>query len=109
MWDGRFANNSWLQEVPKPLSKVTWDNYAIISANTALDLRLATNEEPYQANAKVVKLIHDGKAVSMPAWVQPGHPDGTVTVYLGYGRQRAGHVGNKLGFDVYAIRTAKAP
>jgi molybdopterin-containing oxidoreductase family iron-sulfur binding subunit len=107
--DGRFANNSWLQEVPKPLSKVTWDNYAIISKTTAEKIGLAPNEEPYQANAKLVRLTHDGKGISMPAWVQAGHPDGTITVYLGYGRQRAGNVGNNLGFNVYSIRTAKAP
>ncbi|MBO0719298.1 MAG: TAT-variant-translocated molybdopterin oxidoreductase [Blastocatellia bacterium] len=107
--DGRFANNSWLQELPKPLSKITWDNYAIISSRTANDLGLAPNDEPYQANAKMIKLKHEGKELTMPAWVQPGHPDDTVTIYLGYGRQRAGNVGNNIGFPSYSLRTANAP
>ena len=107
--DGRFANNSWLQELPKPINKITWDNFAIVSAKTAASIGLAANEEPYHANAKMVKLIHDGHELSMPAWVQPGHPDNSVTVYLGYGRTRAGSVGTRLGFNTYSLRTATAP
>ncbi|MCI0336542.1 MAG: TAT-variant-translocated molybdopterin oxidoreductase [Acidobacteria bacterium] len=107
--DGRFANNSWLQELPKPINKITWDNFAIISAKTAHDLALAPNEEPYQANAKMIKLIHDRRELVIPTWVQPGHPDDTVTVFLGYGRDRAGNVGNNLGFPTYQLRTAGAP
>ncbi len=107
--DGRFVNNAWLQETPKPISKVTWDNYAIISVKTANDLGLSPNKEPHQAEAKLIKLIHDGKEKLLPAWVQPGHPDNTVTVFLGYGRERAGSVGSNLGVDAYALRTASAP
>ncbi len=107
--DGRFANNSWLQEIPKPINKVTWDNFAIISARTAADLGLSLNEEPYHANARMIKLVHEGKELSLPAWVQPGHPDNSVTVYLGYGRTRAGSVGTKLGFNTYLLRTAAEP
>jgi len=106
--DGRFANNGWLQECPKPINKIAWDNFAIISAKTAQKLALAPNEEPSHANAKMLKLSHDGKELAMPAWVQAGHPDDTVTVYLGYGRERAGSVGNKLGFDTYGLRTTTA-
>jgi molybdopterin-containing oxidoreductase family iron-sulfur binding subunit len=107
--DGRFANNSWLQELPKPISKVTWDNYAIISQRTANELGLAPNEEPHHANAKMIRLINEGREIAMPAWVQPGHPDNSVTVYLGYGRERAGNIGNGLGFNTYTIRTANTP
>lgn len=107
--DGRFANNGWLQECPKPINKVTWDNFAIISAKTATKLNLAPNEEPYHATAKMVKLSHDGKELAMPAWIQAGQPDDTVTVYLGYGRERAGSVGNGLGFNTYLLRTSAAP
>ncbi len=107
--DGRYANNSWLQEIPKPISMITWDNFAIISVRTAHDLGLAPNEEPYHANAKMIRLIHDGKQLEMPVWVQPGHPDNTVTVFLGYGRERAGGVGSNLGFNTYRLRTATAP
>lgn len=107
--DGRFANNGWLQECPKPINKITWDNFAIISEKTAVKVGLAPHEEPYHATAKMLKLTHDGKELAMPAWVQAGHPDDTVTVYLGYGRERAGNVGNKLGFNTYLLRTSSAP
>jgi len=107
--DGRFANNSWLQELPKPISKVTWDNYAIISAKTASALGLAPKEEPNHTQAKMVRIVHGGRELTLPAWVQPGHPDNSVTVFLGYGRTRAGNVGTGLGFNAYALRTADAP
>jgi molybdopterin-containing oxidoreductase family iron-sulfur binding subunit len=107
--DGRFANNSWLQETPKPINKITWDNFAIISPNTANALNLAPNEEPHRANAKMLRLVNEGRELAMPAWVQPGHPDNTVTVYLGYGRTRAGATGNGHGFNSYTIRTANTP
>jgi molybdopterin-containing oxidoreductase family iron-sulfur binding subunit len=109
VYDGRFANNSWLQETPKPVNKIAWDNFAIISQKTANDLGLATVAEPYKANAKMIRLTNDGRDLAMPVWVQPGHPDNSVTVYLGYGRQRAGGVGNGLGFNTYTIRTVNTP
>jgi MoCo/4Fe-4S cofactor protein with predicted Tat translocation signal len=107
--DGRFANNSWLQETPKPISKITWDNYAIISQKTAEDLAVAPEEERKRASAKMIRLTNEGMELAMPAWVQPGHPDNSVTVFLGYGRDRAGGVGNGLGFDTYAIRAVNTP
>ncbi|MGH9939878.1 MAG: 4Fe-4S dicluster domain-containing protein, partial [Blastocatellia bacterium] len=109
VYDGRFANNSWLQELPKPINKITWDNFAIISQNTADALALAPEEGPYKANAKMIRLVNEGRDLMMPAWIQPGHPDNSVTVYLGYGRQRAGGVGNGLGFDTYSIRAVNTP
>jgi len=57
----------------------------------------------------MIRLIHEGRDLTIPAWVQPGHPDNSVTVYLGYGRSRAGSVGSKLGFNTYSLRTASAP
>jgi molybdopterin-containing oxidoreductase family iron-sulfur binding subunit len=107
--DGRFANNAWLQETPKPINKVTWDNFAIISQNTATRLGLQPDKEPYHAHARMVRLVNEGLNLVMPAWIQPGHPDNSVTVYLGYGRKRAGGVGNSLGFDTYSIRTVNTP
>lgn len=103
--DGRFANNGWLQECPKPINKITWDNFAIVSPTTAAKLNLSPNDEPYHATAKMLSITVDGKNLVMPAWVQAGHPDETVTVYLGYGRERAGNVGNRLGFNTYLLRT----
>jgi molybdopterin-containing oxidoreductase family iron-sulfur binding subunit len=107
--DGRFANNSWLQETPKPINKISWDNFAIVSLKTANDLGLSLGEEPYHANARMIRLVNEGRELAMPAWVQPGHPDNSVTVYLGYGRERAGGVGNECGFNTYVIRTANTP
>jgi molybdopterin-containing oxidoreductase family iron-sulfur binding subunit len=107
--DGRFANNSWLQETPKPINKITWDNFAIVSLNTANKLGIPPKDEPYLDFAKMIRLTNEGREITMPVWVQPGHPDNSVTVYLGYGRKRAGNVGNGLGFDAYTIRGANTP
>src|SRR5262249_43689742 len=85
VYDGRFANNSWLQETPKPINKIAWDNFAIVSQKTAHDLGLSPDAEPYKANAKMLRLSNEGRELAMPVWVQVGHPDNSVTVYLGYG------------------------
>jgi molybdopterin-containing oxidoreductase family iron-sulfur binding subunit len=101
VWDGRFANNAWLQELPKPLTKLTWDNAAQLSPATAARLGL-TNEE-------VVELRYQGRTLRAPIWIVPGHAEDAVTVHLGYGRWRAGRVGTGIGVNAYALRTAKAP
>jgi molybdopterin-containing oxidoreductase family iron-sulfur binding subunit len=99
--DGRWANNGWLQELPKPLTKITWDNAVIISFNTAKAQNLT--------NFDVVDVKHGDRAVKGQIWIQPGHPDNTITLHLGYGRTRAGKVGNGTGFNAYALRTTDAP
>jgi molybdopterin-containing oxidoreductase family iron-sulfur binding subunit len=99
--DGRFANNGWLHELPRPLTKLTWDNAALVSPLTAGRLELS--------NGDVVELLHDGRTVSAPIWIAPGHGDDCVTVQLGYGRTRAGKIGTGVGFNAYAIRTSEAP
>ena len=101
IWDGRFANNGWLQELPKPLTKLTWDNAACISPRTAQDRKLADGD--------VVTLRYRGRQVEAPVLIVPGHPDGVVSVSLGYGRTRAGNVGTGAGFNAYALRTSDAP
>lgn len=101
IWDGRFANNGWLQELPKPVSKLTWDNAALLSPATAAGSGL-TNED-------LIELQYQGRSVRAPVWIMPGHADESITVYLGYGRTRAGHVGTGIGFNAYALRTAGAP
>ncbi|HTS17388.1 MAG TPA: TAT-variant-translocated molybdopterin oxidoreductase [Verrucomicrobiae bacterium] len=101
IWDGAFANNGWLQELPKPFSKLTWDNAALISPATATKLGLA--------NEDVVGLQYRGRSVHAPVWIQPGQPDDCVTVHFGYGRTRVGRVGRGAGFNAYAIRTSDAP
>ncbi|MBI3848644.1 MAG: 4Fe-4S dicluster domain-containing protein [Planctomycetes bacterium] len=99
--DGRFANNGWLQELPKPVTKLTWDNAALVSPATAERLKLE--------NEDVVELRHGGRSVEAPIWIVPGHADDTFTVHLGYGRTRAGRVGNGAGFDAYVLRTSTTP
>jgi len=101
VWDGRFANNAWLQELPRQLTTITWDNAAYISPATAQRLGY-TNED-------LVELRFDGRAVRAPIWIVPGHADDSVTLHMGYGRQRAGQVGTGVGANAYAIRTSGAP
>jgi MoCo/4Fe-4S cofactor protein with predicted Tat translocation signal len=106
IYDGRFANNGWLQELPKPITKLTWDNAILISPNTAKALGLANvmGTKGGDTYADLVELEYQGRKVRGPVWITAGHPDNTVTVHLGYGRTRAGKVGNKIGFNAYAIR-----
>ncbi|MCK6558409.1 TAT-variant-translocated molybdopterin oxidoreductase [candidate division KSB1 bacterium] len=99
--DGRFANNGWLQELPKPLTKLTWDNAALLSPATAQRLKLQ--------NEEVVELQYQGRTVNAPVWIMPGHPEATVTVHFGYGRSRGGQLASGTGFNAYALRTSAAP
>ncbi len=101
VWDGRFANNGWLQELPKPLTKLTWDNAAIIAPTLAERLGVK--------NGEVVELRRGDRQVLAPVWILPGQAVETVTVHLGYGRWRAGRVGSHLGFNAYRLRTSGAP
>jgi MoCo/4Fe-4S cofactor protein with predicted Tat translocation signal len=99
--DGRYANNGWLQELPKPLSKLTWDNAVFMSPNTAARLLVKAGD--------VVRLKHDGRTAAGPVYVMPGQPDDGLTVHLGYGRTRTGRVGEGAGFSAYALRPLAQP
>jgi MoCo/4Fe-4S cofactor protein with predicted Tat translocation signal len=101
IYDGRFSNNGWLQELPKPLTKLTWDNPIMIGPAMAERLKLNFKD--------VAELEFQGKKVKGAVWIQAGHPDNSITVFLGYGRTRAGRVGTGTGFDVYPLRTSQAP
>jgi MoCo/4Fe-4S cofactor protein with predicted Tat translocation signal len=101
VWDGQYANNGWLQEVPKPFSKLTWDNALLVSPNTAGQLRV-NNED-------VVLLNFNGRNLYMPVWIAPGQADETVTVFMGYGRQKSGRVGTGIGTNAYTIRSVENP
>ncbi|MBK9713952.1 MAG: TAT-variant-translocated molybdopterin oxidoreductase [Kouleothrix sp.] len=101
IWDGRFANNAWLQELPKPMTTLTWDNVALLSPATAERLGLSSED--------VVELRLGGRAVRAPAWVMPGHADDAVTLFFGYGRTIAGQVGSNIGYNAYALRSSGAP
>lgn len=101
IYDGRFANNGWLQELPKPLTKLTWDNPVMIGPAMAERMKLNFKD--------VVELEFNGKKVKGPIWIQAGHPDNSVTVFLGYGRSKAGRIGTGAGFDVYPMRPSQNP
>jgi molybdopterin-containing oxidoreductase family iron-sulfur binding subunit len=101
IYDGRFSNNGWLQELPKPLTKLTWDNVIMIGPKMAERTKLNSKD--------VAELAFAGKKVKGPIWIQAGHPDNSITVFFGYGRAKAGRVGTGAGFDVYPLRTSKAP
>ncbi len=100
VYDGQFSNNGWLQELPKPMSKLTWDNAVMISPKMA--------EREGIKSMDVVTLELGGRKVAGPVWIQAGHPDHSVTVHLGYGRRKAGRAGTGAGFDAYALRTTNA-
>jgi molybdopterin-containing oxidoreductase family iron-sulfur binding subunit len=100
VYDGQFANNGWLQELPKPMSKLTWDNAVLIGPRMADREGIKTMD--------VVTLELGGRRITGPVWIQAGHPDHSVTVHLGYGRRKAGRAGTGAGFDAYALRTTNA-
>jgi molybdopterin-containing oxidoreductase family iron-sulfur binding subunit len=101
VYDGRYANNGWLQETPKPLTKITWDNAVLVSPATAAKLAVV--------NGDTVEIAWKGRTLQAPVWVQPGHAAEALTVYYGLGRVRAGRVGDGVGYNGYAIRTSDAP
>jgi Fe-S-cluster-containing dehydrogenase component len=98
--DGRWANNGWLQELPKPLTQLTWDNPALISPALAAQHSLANGDQ--------IELRLQGRALRVPVWVVPGQADRSITLHLGYGRRRAGRVGSGTGFNAYALRSSTA-
>ncbi|HKK46320.1 MAG TPA: TAT-variant-translocated molybdopterin oxidoreductase [Balneolaceae bacterium] len=104
IFDGRYGNNGWLQELPKPMTKITWDNVALMSKKTADKLGVK-QAGLGQAKVELVKITVDGTEITLPAWVQPGHADDSITITVGYGREGVGRVANKTGEDTYPVRT----
>ncbi|MFZ0594923.1 MAG: molybdopterin oxidoreductase [Bryobacteraceae bacterium] len=100
MYDGRYANNVWLQELPHPMTKLTWDNAIFVSSKTARRLRFD--------NQQHVRLTYSGRSVEGSVWILPGQPDESITVDLGWGRWHSGRAGNGAGFNAYALRTSDA-
>ena len=96
LFDGRYATNGWLQELPRPLTKLTWGNAVFVSPAQAAEWDLA--------NGQVVEVAAGGSQVRGPAWILPGQEARTVTVHLGYGRREVGRVGQGSGFDAYPLR-----
>ena len=101
VYDGRYANVGWLQEIPKPVTSMSWDNAALMSYRTLSKFKLAEQD--------VIALESNGNTVLAPVMAVPGHPDDAVTVYLGYLRPHGGRVAGGLGFNAYSIRTSNAP
>ncbi len=99
MDDGRYANNGWMQELPDPITKMTWDNAVLISRKTARELGVQ--------NGDMVEITLNGRSVTGPIWTQPGMADYSLGLALGYGRERAGRVGSGVGFNAYKIFTGK--
>jgi molybdopterin-containing oxidoreductase family iron-sulfur binding subunit len=97
--DGRFANNGFLQELPHPVSKITWDNYAAVSEKTAKENGLGEND--------LVSISVDGRMLEIPVFVQPGCADNTISIELGYGRTAAGIVGTGVGFNANVLCSYK--
>jgi MoCo/4Fe-4S cofactor protein with predicted Tat translocation signal len=127
VYDGRYTNNGWLQELPNPLTKITWENVALVSPKTAESLGLNQNRESNGGaggsegttfvNTKggnlfsdLVTVNYQGGSISkkVPVWVAPGQPDGVVTLFLGYGRTSAGKVGSGLGYSAYDVQKSDA-
>ncbi len=101
VWDGRFANNAWLQELPDPITKITWDNAVLISPRTAAAAGLESGD--------IIKLRFRDRELSAPVWVQPGQADQSLTLSLGYGREAGGQVGTGVGCNAYRLRLAQNP
>jgi molybdopterin-containing oxidoreductase family iron-sulfur binding subunit len=96
--DGRWANNGWLQELPKPLTKLTWTNAVLMAPADARELGVTTGD--------MVRLERGRRRLEAPACVVPGHPRGALTCHLGYGRTRAGNTGTNFGFNAYVLQDA---
>lgn len=125
IWDGRFANNGWLQELPRPMTKLTWDNAALVSPRTAIRLlnlpfdpaslaapgraRDQALERLTGENGRMIDITTPAGTLRMPIWIVPGHADDTITVTLGYGRTYGGRVAEGAGFNTYTLRQSTAP
>ncbi len=113
VYDGRFSNNGWLQELPKPVTKLTWDNAALVSPKTAVKLELADEVgarggEHGKIYTNVIDIALSNSKVTAAAWRLPGQADGVIVLPLGYGRRKAGYTGTNKGFNAYAVRTSDA-
>jgi Fe-S-cluster-containing dehydrogenase component len=125
LWDGTFTNNGWMMELPRPMTKLVWDNAALMSPRTAIRLlNLPFNvdelagadsaasqfylEQLSRVNGTMISLNYRGGAMDIPIWLVPGHAEDSITVNLGYGRSNAGRVGNGIGSNAYPIRTSDA-
>lgn len=127
VYDGRFSNNGWLQELPNPLNKVTWENVALVSPKTAAKFGINKGNDSEEMtggsqdtafintkggnqSSDLVTITYQGANVAQPVpmWITPGQPDDVVTIFMGYGRTRAGKVGTGIGYNVFDVRRSDA-
>jgi MoCo/4Fe-4S cofactor protein with predicted Tat translocation signal len=113
VYDGRYANNGWLQELARPVTKITWDNAALVSPRLAEKLQLtqraaARGGEHGQIVTNVIDISISNSKVTAAAWILPGQADDTVVLPLGYGRKNAGFTGTNKGFSAYVVRASTA-
>ncbi|MFM9903459.1 MAG: TAT-variant-translocated molybdopterin oxidoreductase [Pyrinomonadaceae bacterium] len=127
IYDGRFSNNGWLQELPNPLNKITWENVGLISPKTAerLGINRGNDSSEFVGGSQgtsfistkggnqfsdLVTLKYQGGEIEkpVPMWIAPGQPDDVITIFMGYGRTRAGKVGTGLGYNAYDVRRSDA-
>lgn len=107
LFDGRYANNGWLQELPDPMTKITWDNVALMSPKTAEQFGIEKAGLGV-AEVEIITLNVNGQQVNLPAWIQPGHADDSITVTVGYGRENMGRVADNTGTNTYPLRTTES-
>ncbi len=109
IYDGRFANNGWLQELPKPQTKITWDNVLIVSPKTAAEQKIGPDEALInEKTTRLAEVTYRGRKMQLPVWLMPGQPDNVLTIFFGYGRKRAGKIADGVGFNTYALRDSDA-
>ena len=101
VYDGRYANNGWLQEIPKPVTSLTWDNAALISMKVAKKLNIK--------NGQMLEINVGNNSIKIPAFITPGQNQKSITLELGYGRKFSGRIGNEVGFNVYPLRDSTHP
>jgi len=101
VYDGRFSNNGWLQELPDPITKIAWDNVLQVSPALADKMNFKSGD--------MAELQYRGIAMKLPVWIQPGHAENSVTVTLGYGRNGIGRIADNTGFNVYPLRSSAHP
>ena len=96
LFDGRFSNNGWLQELPDPVTKISWDAVATLNQRAAQKLQVE--------NGDVLRFVREDLVVELPVWIVPGQADQSITLPVGYGRQSAGRVGSRIGANVFKLR-----
>jgi molybdopterin-containing oxidoreductase family iron-sulfur binding subunit len=107
VYDGRYADNAWLQELPDPLTKVTWGNTVMVSPKTAESLGLEGVHQFGLGSEQIVTLTVDGRSIDAPVYVLPGHADDSISIAVGYGRMGAEQIAKGVGANAYELSSTK--